>query len=92
MNITTLVSAVEIEDSELSILIDAAYTNQFYDFLRKKNTDCSPPSAAIFSTGRVYIDANGRKQIEEKILVNEIKVSGKFQDFEKWAAEWISTL
>lgn len=86
---TTIVSATQIDQNTLSILVDAAYTTSFYKFLKEKMVHCQLASAAIFRTRRIYIDGIERKKVEEEILANEILAKGTLDDLRDWVDHWI---
>lgn len=87
---STVASFTQIEPDRVSILVMTEYVNSLYDFLVKKDIPASPPTVAVFKSGRVYIDACGRKHIETEAIDHEISVKGTIQDAEKWIEEWLT--
>ena len=85
----TLAQATQIAPKRLAILVDAGLAQSLYNSLQKQNVQCLPPSEAIFKRKRAYIDAEGRRQVEEEAVVSEIIASGTLDDFPKWMGEWI---
>lgn len=85
----TIVTASQIKDGVVAILVNAAYTASFYKHLKESGADCYPPSGVVFKTIRVHVDRHGNRKFEEEILVNEILVNGTLDDFDRWFDGWI---
>ena len=85
---TTVAQATQIEAHRLSILVNADYSQSFYQFLQSAKVPCSPPSGAIFRRRRAFIDAEGKRQIEEEAILYEIVAAGTLDDFTKWLGAW----
>jgi hypothetical protein len=88
--ITTLASATQVSPRKVSIMVDADYAKSLYVSLKKHAVKCSPPSAAAFVTKRVYIDADGKRQVEEEAFLCEIVAVGSINDFPGWMGDWVS--
>lgn len=86
---TTIVTASQINEKTISMLVDAAYTDSFHTHLKSIGVSCGVPSAAIFQSKKSVIDEAGQKKIiGEEVLVNEISADGTLDDLSNWLASW----
>ncbi len=85
---STVFTATQTGDNEVSILVETGYANSLNKYLKSKNVNCSQPSAAVFKTIHAYVDERGRKQINEQAVVHEIIMVGTIDDLNGWIEGW----
>lgn len=71
------------KDGAVSVLVDAGFADSLYDCLGRNGLKVRPPIAAIFSRKKIYVDKDGRIQIEEEAVESEISIDAPPADLEK---------